>query len=132
MNGCSVGDQSRSVSETGFDGDWEISDASIMSTVLNATDTELDAMIQRSPGILGGKPSLHGHRIGVHRVAGWWRAGLSIEEIGERLSGLTPAEIHVALAYYHLHRPEIDGYLEEERAACERLERLAATPPRAG
>ncbi len=32
--------------------------------------------------------------------AGWWKLGLSIEEIGERLSTLTPAEIHAALAYY--------------------------------
>ena len=32
------------------------------------------------------------------------------------MSSQTPAEIHVALAYYHLHRQEIDGYLEEERA----------------
>lgn len=52
------------------------------------------------------------------RVAGWWKVGLSIEEIGERLSTLSPAEIHAALAYYHLHREEIESYLEEERAAC--------------
>jgi uncharacterized protein (DUF433 family) len=47
-------------------------------------------------------------------------AGLTIEQIGERLSSLTPAEIHIALAYYHLHRQEIENYLEEERAACSR------------
>jgi uncharacterized protein (DUF433 family) len=46
----------------------------------------------------------------------WWKAGLSVEQIAERLSSLTPAEIHVALAYYHLHKKEIDEYLEEERA----------------
>jgi hypothetical protein len=33
----------------------------------------------------------------------------------------------VALAYYHLHREEIEGYLEEERDACRSLERKAAT-----
>ncbi len=79
-------------------------------------------MIVRSPDTIGGKPHLKGHRVGVHRVAGWWKLGLSVEEIGERLSTLAPAEIHAALAYYHLHQAEIDGYLQEERDACRSLE----------
>jgi uncharacterized protein (DUF433 family) len=76
-------------------------------------------MITRTPGVLGGKPCLRRHRVGVHRIAGWWKAGLSVEQIAERLSSLTPADIHVALAYYHLHKEEIEGYLEEERALCQ-------------
>ena len=84
-------------------------------------------MIVRTPGVIGGKPHLRGHRVGVHRVAGWWKAGLSVEEIGERLSTLSPAEIHAALAYYHLHREEIEGYLEEERTICRSLERKPGT-----
>jgi uncharacterized protein (DUF433 family) len=86
-----------------------------MSTIAEIPATELGSMIVRTPGVLGGKPRLQGHRVGVHRVAGWWKLGLSVEEIGERLTTLTPAEIHSALAYYHLHREEIEGYLEEER-----------------
>ena len=80
-------------------------------------------MIVRTPGILGGKPRLKGHRVGVHRVAGWWKSGLTVEGIGERLSTLKPAEIHAALAYYHLHREEIETSLEEERTVCRGLER---------
>ena len=98
-----------------------------MSFTADTSATELNAMIVRSPGTLGGKPCLKGHRVDVHRVAGWWKQGLSVEEIGERLSTLSPAEIHVALAYYHLHREEIEGYHEEERDACRSLERTAAT-----
>ena len=94
-----------------------------MSGIAERSATELDSMIIRTPGILGGKPRVRGHRIGVHRVAGWWKLGLTIEEIGERLSTLTPAEIHVALAYYHLHQQEIEDYLEDERAVCRSLER---------
>ena len=97
-----------------------------MSAIAELPVTELDFMITRTPGILGGKPCLRGHRIGIHRVAGWWKLGLTTEEIGERLATLTPAEIHVALAYYHLHRQEIEGYLKEERAACRSL---AVKPP---
>jgi uncharacterized protein (DUF433 family) len=79
---------------------------------------KIDSMIVKTPGVLGGRPRIRGHRIAVHRIAGWWQLGLSIEEIGEKHPSLNPAEIHAALAYYHLHRPVIDRYLTEERAAA--------------
>jgi uncharacterized protein (DUF433 family) len=84
--------------------------------------TDLGSMIVSTPGVLGGKPHIRGHRLGVHRVAGWWKRGLSIEEIGEELSSLSSAEIFAALAYYHLNKSEMDGYLEEERAMCRQLD----------
>ncbi len=99
-----------------------------MNAIAETPATELSAMIVHTPGILGGCPRLKGHRIGVHRVAGWWKLGLSIEEIGERLSALTPAEIHVALAYYHLHREEIERLLEGERTVCLGLEGQSLDP----
>jgi uncharacterized protein (DUF433 family) len=99
-----------------------------MSATGETAATELGTMIVSTPGIVGGKPHIRGHRVGVHRVAGWWKQGLSVEEIGERLSTLNPAEIHAALAYYHLHREEIERYLEEERTACRDLERKQTTP----
>ena len=98
-----------------------------MSVTAETRATELDSMIVRTPGIVGGKPRIRGHRIGVHRVAGWWKSGLTVEEIGERLSTLTPAEIHAALAYYHLHREEIEAHIEADRAACRSLE--SSNPP---
>jgi len=55
-------------------------------------------------------------------VAGWWKLGRSIEEIGEELSTLSSAAIFGALAYYHLNKAEIDGYLEEERSLFRQLE----------
>jgi uncharacterized protein (DUF433 family) len=85
-----------------------------MSTAMTV---EIGSLITRTPGILGGRPCVKGHRIGVHRIAGWWKMGLTIEEIGERFSTLSPAEIHMALAYYHLHLEEIEGYLDEDRSA---------------
>ena len=93
-----------------------------MSAAAEQPATELGAMIVRTAGVIGGKPHIRGHRIGVHRVAGWWKLGLSIEQIGEEVPSLSSAEIFAALAYYHLNKAEIDGYLEEERATCRRLE----------
>ena len=101
-----------------------------MNAIGETPATELGAMIVHTPGILGGKPRIKGHRIAVHRVAGWWKLGLTVEEIGERLSALAPAEIHAALAYYHLHREEIESCLEDERAACQGLQRKRSTQAR--
>ena len=100
-----------------------------MSETVEMPATELGSMIVRTPGILGGKPHIRGHRVGVHRVAGWWKRGLSIEEISEELSTLSSAEIFAALAYYHLNKAEIDGYLEDERNACRQLEREKSPNP---
>lgn len=94
-----------------------------MSKTAEMPATELGSIIVRRPEILGGKPHVRDHRVGVHRVAGWWKLGLSIEQIGEELPTLSAAEIFAALAYYHLNKAEIDRYLEEERAVCRRLER---------
>jgi len=101
-----------------------------MSAIAETPATELGAMIIQTPGVLGGKPRIKGHRIAVHRVAGWWKLGLTIEEIGERLSALAPAEIHAALAYYHLHREEIESCLEDERTLCQSHEHERSTQAR--
>ena len=101
-----------------------------MSAIAETPATELGAMIVQTSGVLGGKPRIKGHRIAVHRVAGWWKLGLTIEEIGERLSALAPAEIHAALAYYHLHREEIERCLDDERAVCQSHERQRSTQDR--
>ena len=75
-------------------------------------------MIVSTPGVLGGKPRIRGHRVAVHRIAGWWQLGLTVEEIAEKHPSLGPAEIHAALAYYHLRRAEIDRHLVAERLAA--------------
>jgi uncharacterized protein (DUF433 family) len=68
--------------------------------IAETSPIELDSMINCTPGILGCNPCLRGHRIGVHRVAGWGQLGLAIEAIGEWLSSFTLAEIHVALTFW--------------------------------
>lgn len=100
-----------------------------MNAMDETTATELGTMIVSTPGILGGKPRIKGHRVGVHRIAAWWKLGLSVEEIGERLTTLTPAEIHAALAYYHLHHKVIENFIEEDRAACQSPESNLPTNP---
>jgi len=54
---------------------------------------------------------------------------MSIQSSPAALSTLTPAEIHAALAHYHLHREEIEACLEEERSAGRDQERNPPTIP---
>lgn len=93
----------------------------------SARPKKIDSLIVKTPGVLGGRPRIRGHRIAVHRIAGWWQLGLSIEEIAEKHPSLGPAEIHAALAFYHLHRAQIDGYLAEERASASPSSKAVAT-----
>jgi hypothetical protein len=55
-------------------------------------------------------------------MAGWWRLGLTIEEMAEKQLSLRPAEIHAALAHDHLNRAELEADLVAER------EGLASAP----
>lgn len=65
--------------------------------------------------ILGGEPIIHGTRTPVRAIVELWRSGLAPEEILAHLPHLGLAEIFDALSYYHDHRAEIEGYIEENR-----------------
>ncbi len=76
----------------------------------------LDAHIEITPGITGGKPRIAGHRITVQDVVIWheW-LGRSADEIAADHE-LTLADIYAALAYYYDHREEIDALIKESEA----------------
>ncbi|MFL5804562.1 MAG: DUF433 domain-containing protein [Roseiflexaceae bacterium] len=78
-----------------------------------AIDT-IKAHIVRTPGVLGGKPRIAGHRIAVQHVVVWHdRMGMSVDDIANEY-GLSPADIHAALAYYHDHQDEINTAIRAE------------------
>jgi len=78
-----------------------------------AIDT-IKAHIVRTPGVLGGKPRIAGHRIAVQHVVIWHdRMGMSVDDIANEY-GLSPADIHAALAYYHDHQDEINAAIRAE------------------
>jgi hypothetical protein len=54
---------------------------------------------------------------------GWYKLGLSPEEISDRIGHLSLAQVHAALAYYHANREEIEADIASEEAEAERLER---------
>ena len=72
--------------------------------------------VEITPGVLGGKPHIAGHRIRVLDIVVWHeRRGLSPDEILSLYPSLTLADVYAALTYYFDHRDEIE--LEFEREA---------------
>jgi uncharacterized protein (DUF433 family) len=81
----------------------------------------IDAHIEVTPGIAGGKPRIVGHRITVQDIAIWHeRLGHSADEIASEYD-LSLADVYAALTYYFDHRTEIDRDIDEGQAFIEAL-----------
>ena len=50
----------------------------------------------------------------VHRIARWWRTGMTADEIAADYEHLTLAGVHAALAYYFINREKIDAEIEAD------------------
>jgi uncharacterized protein (DUF433 family) len=92
-----------------------------MNTMERATELK---HIEATPGVCGGKPRIVGHRIRVQDIViehdNWCQ---SPAEIVANHPGITLADVHAALAYYHDHRDRIQRDLQEDRAYIERFSR---------
>ena len=87
-----------------------------------ASVTEIGTLIDRDPKVRGGRPKIAGTGLSVSRIAGWYKMGMTPEEIALEYPHLTLAQVHAALAYYHVNRDEIEADLAQEEAAALRLE----------
>ncbi|MBF2027227.1 MAG: DUF433 domain-containing protein [Oscillatoriales cyanobacterium C42_A2020_001] len=85
--------------------------------------TDIGTLIESSPEIRGGKPCLTGTGVTVHRVVGWYKLGLTPEEILERMGHptLTLAHVYAALTYYQVNQAAIETEFAAEEVKTERL-----------
>jgi uncharacterized protein (DUF433 family) len=88
-----------------------------------ATAIDIGTLIAQTPGICGGRPRIAGTGVSVLRVAGWYKLGWSPEEIARRTGHLSLAQVHAALAYYHVNQEAIEAEMAAEEAEYDRLER---------
>lgn len=72
--------------------------------------------ITRVPGVCGGRPVIKGTRTRVKAIVGYYKMGLSMEEILEGLPHLTAAQVCEALSYYHDNQAEIEQDIEDSQA----------------
>jgi uncharacterized protein (DUF433 family) len=68
-------------------------------------------------GVCGGVPLVRGTRTTVANIAGYYRLGLTPEEIQRELPHLTLAQIFDALAFYFDHLKEVDLEMEQDLEA---------------
>ena len=83
-----------------------------------ASGIEIGTLIDRDPKIRGDRPKITGTGLTVSRIAGWYKLGMSPEEIALEYPHLTLAQVHAALAYYHVNRDEIEADIAAEGAAA--------------
>jgi len=87
-----------------------------------ANVVEVGTLIVRTSEVRGGRPRIAGTGVTVRRIVGWYKLGLSPEEIIVEIPHLTLAQVHAALAYYHANREEIEQDIAEEEVVAEQLE----------
>ena len=94
-----------------------------------AGSVEIGTLIDHDPAIRGGRPKIAGTGVTVMRVAGWYKLGLTPEEIAGQYGHLTLAQVHAALAYYHANPDEVEADLAEEEGFAREAERRADHQP---
>ena len=86
-----------------------------MATQTSRKRAERPAIV-RKPGVMGGSPTIAGHRIRVADIVGQLRLSGDVEGVHKAYPHLTMAQIRVALDFYEKNKDEIDEYMREEEA----------------
>jgi uncharacterized protein (DUF433 family) len=89
---------------------------------MTTTTVDIGTLIVQTPDIRGGRPRIAGTGVTVQRIVGWYKLGLTPEEITRRMGHLTLAQVHAALAYYHANRDEVEAAIKAEEIETDRLE----------
>jgi uncharacterized protein (DUF433 family) len=93
-----------------------------MGKAAMTTVTDIGSLIVRSDDIRGGRPRVAGTGVTVRRIVGWYKQGLSPEEIATEIPHLSLAQVYAALTYYHANRHEIEADMSTEDAEAQNLE----------
>ena len=92
-----------------------------MSQHPSSASVAVDAHIEITPGICGGKPRIAGHRIRVQDIVLWTEEGRSADEIVADFPQLSLGDVYAALTYYHDHRQQIDPEIRDDHAFFARV-----------
>ena len=86
-----------------------------------ATMCNIGQLISCDPQYRGGRPCIAGTGVSVRRLIGWYKIGLSPEEIAEKYGHLSLAQVHAAIAFYHANYEEMERDMQQEEAEEQRL-----------
>lgn len=85
--------------------------------------TDIGTLITTTPDVRGGRPRIAGTSVTVQRIVGWYKLGLTPEQIADEFGHLSLAQVYAALAFYHANRVEIEAAIAAEEETADRLER---------
>ena len=83
--------------------------------------TDIGTLITRTAEIRGGRPRIAGTGVTVQRIVGWYKLGLTPEEIVTEIGHVTLVQVHAALAYYHANQEAIESAIAADQTEAERL-----------
>ena len=95
-----------------------------MTTATAATTVDIGSLITRTSDVRDGRARVTETGVTVQRIVGWYKLGLSPEEISEEFGHLTLAQVHAALAYYYANRKEIDSAITVDEDEGDELANL--------
>lgn len=95
---------------------------------MTATTIDIGTLITSSPEIRGGRLHIAGTGLTVRRIVGWYKLGLTPEEILNRIGHptLTLAQIYAALTYYYANRDAVEADITAEEAHAKLFEQQSA------
>ena len=82
---------------------------------------DIGSLITRTPHVRRDRPRIVGTGVTVQRIVGWYKLGLSPEEIAEEFGHLTLAQVYAAMTYYHANHEEIEAAIAADEAEAHRL-----------
>lgn len=86
------------------------------------TVTDIGSLLVRTDDVRGGRPRVVGTGVTIRRIVGWYKQGLTPEEITTQVPHLSLAQVYAALTYYHANREEIEADIAAEDAEAKQLE----------
>ena len=89
---------------------------------MSVTTVDIGTLITENPRTRGGRPCIAGTGVTVQRIIGWYKLGLTPDEIADRVGHLSLAQVHAALTYYHANRQEMEAAIEADMAAGDAAE----------
>ena len=94
-----------------------------MTDAMKEPQVDIGQLIVASPDIRRNRPRIAGTGVTVQRVVGWYKLGLTPEEISDRIGHLNLAQVHAALAYYHANRDQVEADVAAEEVEEDEAER---------
>lgn len=86
-----------------------------------ATVCDIGKLISIDPQYRDGKPCIAGTGVSVRRIVGWYKMGMSPEEIADQYGHISLAQVHAALTYYHANQDEMEREITAEEEEEQRL-----------